>query len=1089
MKHNINLTPTRISTKKETENCGTGILFSLENPEYGLIITCAHCLESITEKNEISIEIYNDGRYEELKNDDILDYYIEDKGEECDYKYDIGAILIKKRFIDAHINSVQCSIDFSVSSYFESKIQGFPRVLKDDNYTKVTTLDGNCIRIIDSINTTIYIFELNKNISSTIGVSQKEILEGISGSPLYYEKDGIKFILGIAKSVQSSNGEDIEFSSIYALKIECALNKLKEDGVIIYEYDNISCELKIKWIKNFLKCDNIEGYKEKNILVLGSSGAGKSSFIKTFAEHSKHINASGDGQTTRSNVNYKFSIYEKKPRIELKLLNKGEFVNERIENIRIPILKYKLHVLGLPEYDIELEPDIAIKNSIASLIKLKENICKIDGAKDNKLEEKINKFLDLWYEIDFHNFETKRNNLLLLTDDLIILLKVIKNYFSEKSFKFIFNSSFRKDLISTPKTFKKLTLSFKELEINAQNIEKIFLNKILECNQEFLGKYNKEVESYTEKFESNASNEELKNILLEQRGFFSYREFDFIDTGISSKIYKVYEENFNNSLIYNIDDEEVKQDKDKEKLNLDSQIEKIYSEIFEVIKSSEGFNKIETEFDLSYENTEHTILDRALKVVNGESISSIISKVNIFDSFSSKYSMIMDRLMIKELTFIDTCGLDHIDNGEVHKEKLIKVFNEKNNNIKTIFYVKKLDSGKPTELERIIPKIYEVQPNAALYCIFNGIDIFYNNNIKKENIIKWEDQINIPKSPRYILSNDGENDIKKSMRKKLIRDGRIKTIYTTLSKNLIPFCSSLEKGNNYLFENNNKHYVNKLFNSVILEEHLGLELINTVEIEERIKSDEFKKELESLLQKLFEKASILDWNSSRYGHGHYKTQKANINQIENGNLGYINTYNDLWNYRFQEAYSYVFSYVNNDGLDLKKLFDLSKDDNTYDKLESLIIDFRDIFLGCSRNRNALFFSNKFNCTKKDSENNVCDKKCFRSIMLDMYDKGNFEYSIDKMPEKICRHEYLNEICNFGKGFDSIKDKLVSYFIDEFKKKIKHENEKNINTILKINPTIEKLFNQIKTEIKNGFLGAMSNKDEVVNMVLENLSKK
>ncbi|MGE7094505.1 hypothetical protein ACQKII_24380 [Lysinibacillus sp. NPDC048646] len=106
-----------------------------------------------------------------------------------------------------------------------------------------------------------------------------------------------------------------------------------------------------------------------SILVVGKSGAGKSEFIGSFANNQDDIKASGEGQTTRTNVEYLFSINEPTPKIEVKYLNEDQFVNKRLSQIgeiKIPkdtfdysILEQVLVIDGFfnyKEFDFEEQP-------------------------------------------------------------------------------------------------------------------------------------------------------------------------------------------------------------------------------------------------------------------------------------------------------------------------------------------------------------------------------------------------------------------------------------------------------------------------------------------------------------------------------------------------------------------------------------------------------------------------------------------------------------------------------------------------------------------------------------------------------------
>ena len=84
--------------------------------------------------------------------------------------------------------------------------------------------------------------------------------------------------------------------------------------------------------------------KKINLLLLGASGAGKSSFAKTFLLHSAYIDSTNDGQTTRSNIIYDLSLYEKEPSIEIKFLNKEDFITRMTQ---LNYSKYLLKIVNL----------------------------------------------------------------------------------------------------------------------------------------------------------------------------------------------------------------------------------------------------------------------------------------------------------------------------------------------------------------------------------------------------------------------------------------------------------------------------------------------------------------------------------------------------------------------------------------------------------------------------------------------------------------------------------------------------------------------------------------------------------------------
>lgn len=661
---------------------GTGILIKLINDNSFMILTCAHCIEGATYENtKISFLFLKDVHYK------ILQIYKDESN-------DIGGIILD---VDSNHDWDKTYIgDISRENIGIFKLAGYPNLLQHGDDSRKKVLDLSFRNTIDQSDT---IFKLNEKLNDTASTSEKQKLEGFSGGPIYYSVGNKDYIIAIAKGVESNNGEDVIFNEIVTLDFEIILKKLNLVGKIIY---NIKEDGEVEVIWNSHR--KAEDYFKRNILVIGGSGAGKSSFIKSFAMHSDFIDAAGDGQTTRNDVEYQFSICNTDPKIEVKLLAKTEFIKKRIEYIEIQLISFYYLLLTNQRYDISSEIDIAIK---ANMKKFRM------GMGGSLKEEEVEKFINAWDDINEANSSTKRNNIIELNYTLIELLKKISN------------------------------------------LERV-------VGEDYL--------------------EELEQILLVCKGFFSYKEFDFLIQGeiaVSQRIKSIFEELF----------EKVTNDKLLEHLadyNSDKNIfYNFYGKVYDVlIKDIKNYYQCGRN-SFTYSINKMTEYDKckvakALKVVKGDSITSMVESIKIIDSFNSDYSWIMNKLLLEQVTFIDTCGLDHVDTGEPSKEVMKKIFDRYKDNIKTIFYLKKLDSGRPTELEHIIPAIYNIQSNAAVYCILNGADILYNSH-KKGSIIEFDKKDNIPNSVRYIISDQGKEDIMQALQSRTIRKGRSEILYTVIS--------------------------------------------------------------------------------------------------------------------------------------------------------------------------------------------------------------------------------------------------------------------------------------------------------------------
>ena len=960
---------------------GSGFIFNSEVNNEAIVITCAHCIVG-NDTKDIVVE-YNGEKYN-------AKYHFSDE------KTDIAAILI--------------SGSFNVKKVFlkNSSISNINDELYIEGYPQVANANGSCAKrlscseryqIISSQKPLI--LKLNEKINDTSSSSEKEKLAGFSGSPVFCGEDsGEIIILGMLNEIESDNGQDVNYNDVKAIRIEDILHNLYKLGVILY-YLKPNGDLNIKWVYKDQACN----YSNKKVLVIGGSGAGKSSFIKTFALNSNLIDSSGDGQTTRTDIEYKFSISNEKPKLTVTLLDKENFVNKMMKQIEIPLLNLCLCILLNEKYDIAKDPDIAIKSKLRQLSNISSQV---------KEPKKIDALINTWYELNEKNSDDKRKRLIDLNYDFLSVL----------------------------------------LD-NEEDLCFVNLNKVL----------------------SNTEKNNFKKILLTCKGFFKHTEFDYLERNNSKAIEAILDGIFEGVTIKElmksiIDSEENIQ---KENYIIGMFFKKLYENLQPQIYRYYNCKINTFSLDLLELNKKDThSIGYLLKVVDGFSLTSMLSKVVIEDKFNNRYSWIMDNLKIKEVCLIDTCGLDHVEKGEPPVEIIKEAFSKRNDDIKTVFYIKKLDSGRPTELEQIIPAIYKAQSNAAVYCILNGADILYGMH-KAQDIISFDDVLKCPNSIKYLLSEEGKTDIMQSIKEKTlinghgIGEGRCKILCSVLTKNLIPYCSRVE---NKIFDFNNEHYIKRLFNSIAVEEHLGLDFI-TEEVVKFVENSEFDVALKERLAEVFRRASITNWTSSTSGHGHWALKKANIDRIENCELGYYRSYDDRWSMHFKDAYQSVFSvFEDNLGI-VDKLFGQQLNiKNCYDKLESILIDFKDDFFGCPQNEIYKIFpttNNEINCAG-------CSHSCFRKLLIKMYDSDSYEYPL-KYDRKVSRETWLNEICNFSKGFATISNDLISLFKSKLLYKMKNENDKNLRLILMINPEIEKDYKKLKEKIVAGFLGV--NEDDSV----------
>ncbi len=644
-------------------------------------------------------------------------------------------------------------------------------------------------------------------------------------------------------------------------------------GVLLYKMED-SNKLKIVWINklenNKKVNDNDKKDKDDNnktILVLGASGAGKSSFIKSFALHKNWIDSAGDGQTTRSKVKYHFSKYQHF-KVEIKLLNKENFVFQRMNQIEFDLIHFICHkILAYPEKNI-------YKDKLAYLFDLKGDLTLNEIKNSEQIKDEYWKLLK--EKKDEDEVEKKLND----------------GEFDE----------LRKVLLKKHGMFDIDELKY--LEEDSKNLK--------------------------DDIDSDKENEEFKKII---KSILSKESYYVKNDSSPSKLYKFFEK------IY------------------DKYIEKI-KEYVKKIGLEVKNNKIIIE---QYNEDAKQLLAESLKVVNDnngkKSISSFIKSIDIYDSFSNQYALLFFDIGLNAIEFIDTKGLDHLGQEEDKENNLKNTFDEEKeeyeddygdtkitDGIDAVVYLKKLDSGKPTELAEIIPLIYKTSPQVSLYIIFTGVDIFYSD--LEENIIDWEKKnVLLPKSVEYLKSNDFKELLAVNFK---ARKDRKRIIREVIVKNAIAFCG--DEQNQEKFTLSNIANIEKLFKSIIMREDKSIQYVNDIDDK---KKDDLKEKINALVKELFKRATKSEFgmtNSKITTYNYLSGSKVDNYHYDQYDFGYWNYWGNSNNRNridlcFNDAYNSLFSDDNSEVVnDVIEYFN----ENERSKIESILIDMKNDFLGTSK---------------------------------------------------------------------------------------------------------------------------------------------
>ena len=1073
----------------------SGIILSCNNfkkDSYSnyIIITVAHLSKDLFEKIEenklqnniksyICFDIFNTEKTLISNNDyEIEDYFVSYSLLTED---DILCFYVKVK--DKH--RIDGKVKISNSDYFGGVLtEGFPNI----SNSQIIDLKGVICKKTDESDY-VFSYRISDDYHYYESISDLRIMEGLSGAPVLTENSEL---LGINQSIPYfSNGEN-PFKIVNYIAINHIFNHLRENNCILYSL--IDDNVKLKWIKN-----QNENRKEISAMVIGGSGAGKSSLISQFIYDNNIIDASGDGQTTRSDIVYNLSIKNEGRNAKVFLLNDKDsdskdenhsfplacFNNINLELI-IFIFKYRY---GIPEYDIFSDNYIYFKKLYSFL----NIIIKTQEEKDSTVEKDIEKTLKEFNDFILSDHEKDNNELYERYIDIFVLLDKIKKEIDYRIFKIVLNNNLIMDLLEQHE-FAKIISDEDEVCMNnfkwsgkyenIDNFDKllneiyIYLDKNIDDWESIFGEKAKNIINKYD-LSDELYDAELDKILCYQKGNFEIDEFKFLDE--ENKVINVAE--ISKSELQSIKDI-IKNNTNNKKEGFESietNVKKIYKNIYNKIQVNlveyfkvnsylgvsveyDGKTKVkEIEFDFNYLTDEGVdLLKYCLKVhyVSADekkSLTAIIDKVNIYDMLSNDYAYLADELDLKSIIFHDTRGLDHIEKG-VDKKMQIRNYltnleegKSGEKRIDAVFYIKKLDSGRPTELEKTIPFIYEIIPNVPFFCLFTGIDIL---GYKKNNVIDWYKETDIrPNSVKYLFSKD----IDKVFEALSFSQNRKNSIKESLQKNIGAFCAVDNYKNNLLS-------VKKIIKSVLMKEIDSIDIIEQTTID-KLSDDEGKKEIKKLLFIFFSRC-VVNWK-----YTHWKTAKANAVRIQEGRiLGYWGTYRHRWDLIFDDAYVDIFK----DSKYTSNFLDLFQ--NNSEKIEAALISVQKDFLG---EPSKIYTYN--------------DENEFIKILKKLYLNNetcpfNFENE-DSLDNK----NYLDKIQNFPKLMESntkVLDEFSDLLIDKLRKYLEEDRKDSIKNIIRYNEIISASGCELINEVANLFKNNVEKDDKlnIIRTILESMQK-
>lgn len=1013
---------------------GSGIIFPCKAKEENsyIVVTNYHVVRDVKEtssdiKDCVNLEFYdNQGRNiekEYIKHIEIA------YGEVFDNENDIAVLLVV--LDDAISIEFEEYISFENLEEIQVFTEGYPEVLNDSDINRRLRLEGkreSTFPVMDKLG----IYKLTDSIHWYKEYSDKDLLDGLSGGPVYVQRQDVKYLIGINQSLCNVGDGNNPFKIVYFIQIRQVFEWLRNQGILLFEYN--SGKLQIEWIYHREKAKEA---RDINILVLGGSGAGKSSFIKEFLLHGEEVNASGYGQTTRMDIHYQLMDYCEKPMADVKILAKDKFAKKMVKQTHLNVIEYIFtDLFDLPYVDLAMNmlgyAKMLLPQLECLLTILRERQCSERSIKS------IDKILVDMKDIICKDDESEQKEIELLYDDMLKALATIsrEEQITEQQLSYILRME---DFLHYRDQIKEEQGSGSAEPVSLRD----YISKVLEgLDVRAAGEPPYKTETF--------------DVLNVCKGFFDIREFYYLENAFEAEIKQIFNE-FGNSIkkIYyfykdqtdeeNTDNQEDDKIEDKK---LKNYYEMLYGKIVSAIGQYHGidFENQHNSWKINLEDMgkkEKLFLDLCLKVVKGRSLSGVVEKIEIKDSISNNYAYMLKQKGLKEICFIDTCGLDHIERGLGIKRHLNQMFTEyKDNNVvfDAIFYMKKLDAGKPTELQRILPLLYDACPGKPIFCVFTGADIFYGGReellVEREwsrhnyELSKKLDENIIPKSAVYFYEN--QNIVAQMPCSKEWKE----IIYHVVSENLIPFVADTRIRNKPEYIISNRRYLKKLFEAILLDEW-NVGYIDITKINERMEAPEFVKALKEDIIRMFYKASLFDWNRK-----HHMTVNANVTRLLEKNsensMGYIGVSEDRWDCLLKGGYQEVF--LEGNSKTIKMLSDYQIRNSS---LESMFAKLKDSIVTVDM--------------RYKSVGNEEMKTKFRKSFEKMYGEGSgHEYNpfseeaknlqLNNQTEK---RAYLADVCDFSKGVQ--RDYIIAPFVEIFqnaiKDYIKKQNKKRMELLL------------------------------------------
>ncbi len=943
---------------------------------------------------------------------------------------DIAAILVRIR--KAHEIAKCCRIgDFEeLQEGDDIYTKGFPGILQEET-------EALPIRFMGSLQLSRYkggkmgTYRTQESFHFYSDYRDEDMFCGLSGGPVFMERDGEMQLLGMNQGIFADNYGDSPYQLIRFMEMKHILEYLRQNGCILYSllYGNIS----VIWTKDE-KQNGREG--KEALCVLGGSGAGKSSFLESMTQHAQILETVGDGQTTRTDIYYYLSLYNNKPDVKVCFLNKKDFADKMDRTVFPDLLALEFeYKFGWRKIDIRVDPYGFLRANLDYLKILLtekniygenekayleiESLCINAGESED--EEEIRKCYTVFCNIIYRFIDREISKQVLKTIfDIYTRTKIMKSFISLNEcsddtdivkVEGIDLSGFYENGVKGKDTSELV----KNLSVLPYKAKESYVCAVLEADS---------LETEVVDKESDFSNA-LRMVLEEQKGIFSYREVRYLfgdHKEDNSKLFGMLDSGITKEYVRNIFG-------DKGETENNNKVS-IYGELYEEVMDKLGNDRTILQQGLSLVDMtlkEKELINLCVRGSNKRSLSAFIDHIEVRDSYYCEYAVPIYESKHNEILLIDTCGLDHIDKGKGNrftlKERVehikLKLGGAADKyHLNNIIYLKKLDAGKPTEISDIFAYIADMDIEGGLYCVFTGLDIYENSNdsffAKNKNWHIDHSFDGYPKVMQYLVDRQYKEEL---LRMCNCVSYRKEDLYRVMSRNVITYCANrrlIEKQGKY--QENNIVGIRTLFESVFQKEIDSSQLCIGSEADdfERIfekEIDKIQRELRKLIILMFDLASVTKWQ--RY---YWQTLNANLNRYIDGEKGFARSYNHTWQYLFVEGYRKTFE--SEYAEDFYKLF--GKYENT---AYSLV---RQIKYNYVRDIIDIYLEEMYREASITKEN-----------IINVYDAKQVKTEKTRVSSNVYNYaEILKKITNFGLvirtcTIESGINKLVDYFLKMF----------------------------------------------------------